>query len=51
MTKLQKKAPNPHFSNYLCAPPFTIALCFLIFSARRPARVFIQPGAGCLVGI
>src|SRR5580692_7349058 len=24
---------------------------FLIFSARVPARVFIQPGAGCLVGI
>lgn len=42
---------SPHFSNYLCAPLFTIALCFLIFSARRPARVFIQPGAGCLVGI
>src|SRR5271169_5303427 len=43
--------PSPHFSNYLCAPIFTIALCFLIFSARRSARVFIQPGAGCLAGI
>ena len=42
---------SPHFSSYLCAPLFTIALCFLIFSARRPARVFIQPGAGCWVGI
>ena len=42
---------SPHFSNYLCAPLSTIALCFLIFSARVPARVFIQPGAGCLVGI
>jgi acyl-CoA dehydrogenase len=42
---------SPHFSNYLCAPLSTIALCLLIFSARRPARVFIQRGAGCLVGI
>jgi hypothetical protein len=46
-----RKISSPHFSNYLCASIFTIALCFLIFSARRPARVFIQPGAGCLVGI
>ena len=42
---------SPHFSNYLCAPLFTISICFFIFSARVPARVFIQPGAGCLVGI
>ena len=48
---IRGNAANPHFSNYLCAPLSTIALCLLIFSARRPARVFIQRGAGCLVGI